>query len=55
VKLSGTSMHIAMAWAMVLMAFAFWAYAIGASFARVRSIILERERRTQWVRALATH
>ena len=54
VKFSGTSMHVAMLWAMLLMALAFWAYAIGMSLVRVRAIILERERRTHWVRALAT-
>ena len=54
VKLTGTSMHVAMLWGMLLMAFSFWAYAIGAALTRVRAIILERERRTQWVRALAT-
>ena len=54
VKFSGTSMHVAMLWAMLLMALSFWAYAIGMALVRVRAIILERERRTQWVRALAT-
>ncbi len=54
VKLTGSSMHIAMLWGMLLMAVAFWMYAIGAALTRVRAIILERERRTQWVRALAT-
>jgi heme exporter protein C len=34
------------------MALACWMYAIGAALVRVRSIILERERRTRWVRAL---
>jgi len=52
VKLTGTSMHVAMLTAMLLMVFAFWMYAIGAALTRVRSIILERERRTRWVRAL---
>ena len=52
VKLTGTSMHVAMLTGMLLMVFAFWMYAIGAVLARVRSIILERERRTRWVRAL---
>lgn len=52
VKLTGTSMHVSMFTAMLLMAFACWMYAIGASLVRVRSIILERERRTRWVRAL---
>jgi heme exporter protein C len=53
VSFKGTSMHVAMLWGMLLMAFAFWMYAIGAALVRVRTIILERERRTQWVRAAA--
>jgi len=52
VSFKGTSMHVAMLWGMLLMAFACWMYAIGAALARVRSIILEREARTRWVRAL---
>jgi heme exporter protein C len=52
VSFRGTSMHVAMLWGMLLMAFACWAYAIGASMTRVRAIIIERERRTNWVRAL---
>jgi heme exporter protein C len=51
VSLKGTSMHVAMLWSMLLMAVSFWMYAIGASLVRVRTIILERERRAQWVRA----
>jgi heme exporter protein C len=53
VSFRGTSMHITMLWGMLVMAFSFWMYSIGASLARVRSIILERERRTHWVRAMA--
>ena len=53
VKLTGSSMHVAMLWGMLLMALSFWMYSIGASLVRVRSIILERESRTQWVRGLA--
>jgi heme exporter protein C len=53
VNLRGTSMHVAMLWGMLLVALSFWMYAIGASLVRVRAIILERERRTHWVRALA--
>jgi heme exporter protein C len=53
VSFKGTTMHVAMFTGMMLMTFAFWIYAIGASLVRVRAIILERERRTQWVRALA--
>ena len=52
VSFKGTSMHVAMLWGMLLMAFAAWMYAIGAALVRVRAIILERERRTRWVRAL---
>jgi heme exporter protein C len=35
---------------MLVMTFAAWAYAIAAALHRVRSIILERERHTRWVR-----
>ncbi len=52
VSLRGTSMHVAMLTGMLLMALAFWMYAIGTSLVRVRAIILERERRTAWVRQL---
>jgi heme exporter protein C len=37
---------------MLVMALAAWAYCIGASLLRVRSIILERERGADWVAAL---
>src|SRR3954454_19799842 len=53
VKLTGTSMHVAMLSGMLLMALSFWMYSIGATLVRVRSIILERESRTHWVRGLA--
>ena len=53
VRLTGTSMHVAMLWGMLLMALAFWMYSIGAALTRARAIILDRERRTHWVRALA--
>jgi heme exporter protein C len=33
---------------MIVMAFACWMYAIAVSLWRVRCIILERERRTEW-------
>jgi len=52
VKFTGSTMHIAMLQGMLLMAFACWMYAIGATLTRVRSVILERERRTHWVREL---
>jgi heme exporter protein C len=52
VKLTGSSMHVTMLTGMLLMALACWMYAIGTSLTRVRTIILERERRTRWVREL---
>ena len=52
VSFKGTTMHVTMFTGMMLMTFAFWMYAIAAALVRVRSVILERERRTQWVRAL---
>jgi heme exporter protein C len=54
VSFKGTSMHIAMLQAMLLVAFSFWMYTIGMSLVRARAIILERESRTHWVRALGT-
>jgi len=53
IKLSGTSMHIAMQQAMFAMLAAMWLYVIAIALLRVRSIILERERNTQWVAELA--
>ena len=53
IKLSGTSMHIAMQQAMFTMLVAMWLYVIAVALLRVRSIILERERNTQWVAELA--
>lgn len=38
---------------MLVMSLAAWMYTIAAALHRVRSIILERERHTRWVRALA--
>jgi heme exporter protein C len=52
VNFQGTSMHVTMLRGMLLMTFACWMYSIAAVFVRVRAIILERERRTRWVRAL---
>ena len=52
VKFTGSSMHVTMLIAMLLMTFAAWTYSFAAILWRVRSIILERERRTRWVRAL---
>ena len=39
-----------MLWGMLIMALAFWMYSIAAALARVRCIILERERHTEWVK-----
>jgi heme exporter protein C len=52
VNFKGTSMHIAMLQAMLMMSFAAWMYAAGAALVRVRAIILEREKHTQWARSL---
>ncbi len=51
-KLTGTSMHIAMQQAMFTMFFALWMYVIAIALSRVRSIILEREKNSQWVAEL---
>ncbi|CAB3800595.1 Heme exporter protein C [Paraburkholderia ultramafica] len=40
--------------AMLLMTFAFWAYAVAVAFMRARAIVLERESHANWVRKLAT-
>jgi heme exporter protein C len=39
--------------AMLIMTIAFWAYAFAVVFMRSRAIVLERERHTDWVAALA--
>lgn len=44
------SMATTMLTGMLVMALAFWAYSIAAALARLRVIILERERDTGWVR-----
>ena len=46
------SMASTMLVGMLVMALAFWMYSIGAALLRVRAIILERERHTDWARAL---
>src|SRR5687767_11700339 len=43
------SMAATMLAGMLVMALAFWMYSIAAALARVRSIILERERQSDWV------
>jgi heme exporter protein C len=52
VSFKGTTMHVQMLQSMLLVAVSFWMYSIGTSLVRARAIILERESRTQWVRAL---
>ena len=44
------SMATAMLWGMLIMSLAIWMYAIAVALARVRCIILERERHAEWVR-----
>jgi heme exporter protein C len=51
-KFSGTTMHIVMQQAMLLMLLACWCYAFAVVLTRVRSIILERERNTTWISEL---
>ena len=53
ISLQGSSMGETMLITMLIMALGFWAYTIAVVLARVRSIILERERDTQWVSELA--
>lgn len=45
------SMASTMLWGMLIMALAAWAYTFAVAFWRVRSLILERERHTEWVGA----
>jgi heme exporter protein C len=44
------SMAQTMLWGMLLMALAFWMYAIAVALVRVRNIILERESSADWVK-----
>ena len=49
------SMAMLMLWSMLLMALCFWMYSIAVALYRARSIMLERERGTEWVKeVLAT-
>jgi len=43
------SMATTMLWGMLIMALAAWAYTIAVTLWRVRALILERERHTEWV------
>ena len=44
------SMAITMLWGMLVMALAFWMYSFAVTLLRVRAIILERERHSDWVK-----
>mgnify|MGYP001585285240 FL=1 len=44
------SMAATMLWGMLVMALCFWMYSIAVALMRVRAIILERERNTEWVK-----
>jgi heme exporter protein C len=46
------SMAHTMLWGMLLMALAFWMYAIAVALMRVRAIMLEREAQSAWAREL---
>ena len=52
VNLTKSSMATTMLYGMLLMAMCFWMYSIAVAFMRVRTIMLERERHTEWVRTL---
>ena len=51
VSVGKSSMAEVMLWGMLLMSLAFWMYSIAVGLARVRTIMLERERHTDWVKA----
>ncbi len=46
------SMAQVMLWGMLVMALAAWMYTIAVALARARTLILERERQTEWARAV---
>ena len=50
VNLAKSSMAMVMLWGMLLCALACWMYAIAVGLMRVRRIMLERERHTEWVK-----
>jgi heme exporter protein C len=54
VNFAKSSMATTMLWGMLLMAMCFWMYSIAVAFMRVRTIMLERERNTEWVKAMLT-
>jgi heme exporter protein C len=46
------SMAETMLWGMLVMALAAWMYTLAVALARTRTLVLERERRSDWARAL---
>ena len=52
ISMKGSSMGSTMLLTMLIMALAFWAYAIAIALVRVRCVILERERNTGWVQQM---
>lgn len=52
IKPSGTSMHEVMLAGMLIMSIAAWLYTIAVALYRARTLILERERNTEWVKSL---
>ncbi len=52
VNLTKSAMAEVMLWGMLLMALAFWMYSIAVALARVRTLMLERERNAEWVRKM---
>ena len=46
------SMAETMLWGMLIMALAAWMYTLAVALARTRTLVLERERRADWARAL---
>ena len=52
INLAKSSMATTMLWGMLLMAMCFWMYSIAVALMRVRTIMLERERNSEWVKTL---
>ncbi|WP_424193662.1 heme ABC transporter permease CcmC [Ampullimonas aquatilis] len=49
---NGSSMASTMLYGMLITTFGFWSYSIAIIFKRVRCIVLERERHTDWVKEM---
>jgi heme exporter protein C len=50
---SGASIHPVMLTALILMVLGFWVFCFAATFARLRSIILDRDKGEEWAQQLA--